>query len=84
MDDETLDRLVTEAQAGNAEAFGAIFDAYGWERLETDARAVVSGEQAAIVLLEHVHEALEIAVVERAVVDAQLRYGVDGHWAMSR
>jgi RNA polymerase sigma-70 factor (ECF subfamily) len=28
MDDETLDRLVTEAQAGNAEAFGAIFDAY--------------------------------------------------------
>src|SRR5689334_12143096 len=28
MDDETLDRLVAEAQAGNAEAFGAIFDAY--------------------------------------------------------
>jgi RNA polymerase sigma-70 factor (ECF subfamily) len=28
MDDETLDRLVTEAKAGNAEAFGAIFDAY--------------------------------------------------------
>jgi RNA polymerase sigma-70 factor, ECF subfamily len=28
MDDETLDRLVTEAKAGDAEAFGAIFDAY--------------------------------------------------------
>jgi RNA polymerase sigma-70 factor (ECF subfamily) len=28
MDDETLDRLVADAQAGNAEAFGAIFDAY--------------------------------------------------------
>jgi RNA polymerase sigma-70 factor (ECF subfamily) len=28
MDDETLDRLVTDAKAGNAEAFGAIFDAY--------------------------------------------------------
>ena len=28
MDDETLDRLVAEAQAGDAEAFGAIFDAY--------------------------------------------------------
>lgn len=28
MDDEALDRLVAEAKAGNAEAFGAIFDAY--------------------------------------------------------
>ena len=28
MDDETLDRLVAEAKAGDAEAFGAIFDAY--------------------------------------------------------
>jgi RNA polymerase sigma-70 factor, ECF subfamily len=28
MDDETLDRLVAEAQAGDAKAFGAIFDAY--------------------------------------------------------
>jgi RNA polymerase sigma-70 factor (ECF subfamily) len=28
VDDETLDRLVADAQAGNAEAFGAIFDAY--------------------------------------------------------
>ncbi len=28
MDDETLDRLVADAKAGNAEAFGAIFDAY--------------------------------------------------------
>jgi RNA polymerase sigma-70 factor (ECF subfamily) len=28
MDDETLGRLVAEAKAGNAEAFGAIFDAY--------------------------------------------------------
>ena len=28
MDDETLDRLVAEAQAGDAEAFGRIFDAY--------------------------------------------------------
>jgi RNA polymerase sigma-70 factor (ECF subfamily) len=28
MDDETLDRLVAEAQAGNREAFGRIFDAY--------------------------------------------------------
>jgi RNA polymerase sigma-70 factor (ECF subfamily) len=28
MDDETLDRLVTEAQAGNAAAFGQIFDLY--------------------------------------------------------
>jgi RNA polymerase sigma-70 factor (ECF subfamily) len=28
MDDETLDRLVAEAQAGDADAFGAIFDAY--------------------------------------------------------
>ncbi|HEX3265916.1 MAG TPA: sigma-70 family RNA polymerase sigma factor [Candidatus Limnocylindrales bacterium] len=28
MDDETLDRLVAEAQAGDAEAFGAIFDAH--------------------------------------------------------
>ena len=28
MDDETLDRLVAEAQAGDREAFGRIFDAY--------------------------------------------------------
>jgi RNA polymerase sigma-70 factor, ECF subfamily len=28
MDDETLDRLVAEAQGGNPEAFGRIFDAY--------------------------------------------------------
>ena len=28
MDDETLDRLVAEAQRGNPEAFGRIFDAY--------------------------------------------------------
>jgi RNA polymerase sigma-70 factor, ECF subfamily len=28
MDDETLDRLVADARAGNATAFGAIFDAY--------------------------------------------------------
>jgi RNA polymerase sigma-70 factor (ECF subfamily) len=28
MDDETLDRLVAEAKAGDAEAFAAIFDAY--------------------------------------------------------
>ena len=28
MDDETLDRLVAEAKAGDAAAFGAIFDAY--------------------------------------------------------
>jgi RNA polymerase sigma-70 factor, ECF subfamily len=28
MDDETLDRLVAEAQEGSSEAFGAIFDAY--------------------------------------------------------
>lgn len=28
MDDETLDRLVTEAKAGDREAFGRIFDAY--------------------------------------------------------
>jgi RNA polymerase sigma-70 factor (ECF subfamily) len=28
MDDETLDRLVTEAQAGSAAAFGQIFDLY--------------------------------------------------------
>jgi RNA polymerase sigma-70 factor (ECF subfamily) len=28
VDDETLDRLVAEAKAGDAEAFGAIFDAY--------------------------------------------------------
>jgi RNA polymerase sigma-70 factor, ECF subfamily len=28
MDDETLDRLVAEAQAGNREAFGRIFDAF--------------------------------------------------------
>ncbi len=28
MDDDTLDRLVADAKAGNAEAFGAIFDAY--------------------------------------------------------
>ncbi len=28
MDDETLDRLVVEAKAGDAEAFGAIFDAF--------------------------------------------------------
>lgn len=28
MDDATLDRLVADAQAGNAGAFGAIFDAY--------------------------------------------------------
>jgi RNA polymerase sigma-70 factor (ECF subfamily) len=29
MDDETLDRLVAKAKAGDAEAFGAIFDAFG-------------------------------------------------------
>src|SRR5678815_3463135 len=28
MDDETLDRLVAEAKAGDREAFGSIFDAY--------------------------------------------------------
>ncbi len=28
MDDETLDRLVADAKAGDAEAFGAIFDAF--------------------------------------------------------
>src|ERR687898_3649104 len=28
MDDETLDRLVAEAQRGDPEAFGRIFDAY--------------------------------------------------------